>query len=176
MMQVIEVLKYLKHLPKRMLLLLRGYNIGRNVVTGSGVTIEKRGTVIGHHVYIGQYSYIGGNTLLGNYCMLSDNVNIVGHDHNFNRAGVPIISAGRPDIQPVTIVEDDVWIGHGATIMRGLRVGEGSIIGANSVVTKDVPPYSIFVGVPARFVRFRFSEQDQVIHRAALEKLRVAGR
>jgi chloramphenicol O-acetyltransferase type B len=104
--------------------------------------------------------------------MLSDNVNIIGHDHIFNKAGVPTILAGRPDNEPETIIEDDVWIGHGVTIMRGVKIGEGSIVGANSVVTKDIPPYSIFAGVPAKFIRSRFTEIDQMIHKDFLRKNR----
>lgn len=59
----------------------------------------------------------------------------------------------------VTVIEDDVWIGHGAIIMPNLKVGRGSVIGALSVVTKDVLPYSIVAGNPARLIKMRFDDK-----------------
>lgn len=56
------------------------------------------------------------------------------------------------------IIEDDVWIGYGVIIMSGIKIGKGTIIGAGSFVTKDVPPYSIVVGVPAKILKYRFNE------------------
>ena len=165
--------RFLKYLPLRLKYKLLGYKFGGNFAFGKGVIIEKDGSMIGYNVYIGPYSYIGPKTILGNFCMLSDNVNIIGTDHNFNQPGLPIILAGRPNAQPITILEDDVWIGHGVTIMRGVTIGEGSIVGANSVVTKDIPPYSIYVGNPAKFVHFRFSESDIKIHQDFLAKARI---
>lgn len=167
-----NLLIFLKYLPLRLKYKILGYKIGNNFVAGKYVNIEAKDSIIGHNVYIGPYSYIGPKTILGNFCMLSDNVNIIGHDHNFNRAGVPIILAGRPTEQPYTILEDDVWVGHGVTIMRGVKIGEGSIVGANSVVTKDIPPYSIYAGNPARFIRTRFNIEEKSLHIKALNSYR----
>ena len=58
------------------------------------------------------------------------------------------------------VIGNDVWIGHGATILSGVTIGHGAVIGACAVVTKDVPPYGIVVGAPARLVRKRFSDED----------------
>ena len=63
-------------------------------------------------------------------------------------------SFGKGDI----VVLDDVWIGYGATIMSGVTIGQGAIVAAGSLVTKDVPPYSIVGGVPAKVIKYRFSE------------------
>ena len=57
------------------------------------------------------------------------------------------------------VVEDDVWIGHGVTVLSGVRIGQGAVIGAESLVTKDVPPYTIVGGVPAKEIRKRFSDE-----------------
>jgi acetyltransferase-like isoleucine patch superfamily enzyme len=74
--------------------------------------------------------------------------------------GYPMRYSGGPHLVE-TVVEDDVWIGHGAIILQGVRIGEGSVVAAGSVVTKDVPPYSIMAGNPACRVRERY-DPDQV--------------
>ncbi|CDX56463.1 Chloramphenicol acetyltransferase [Mesorhizobium plurifarium] len=68
----------------------------------------------------------------------------------------PIANGGRPG--GIT-VGNDVWIGNGAMILPGIKIGDGAIVGAGSVVTKDVPPYAIVGGSPARLIRYRFSEE-----------------
>jgi len=65
---------------------------------------------------------------------------------------------GHPTCKGNIIIENDVWIGAKSTIMSGVKIGNGSVVGSCSVVTKDVPPYSIVVGNPARVVKFRFTE------------------
>ena len=67
------------------------------------------------------------------------------------------------------IIEDDVWIGTGAIILKGVTVGEGAIIAAGAVVTKDVPPYSIYGGNPASFIKFRFTEEEVKLHKEKLK-------
>ena len=99
----------------------------------------------------GLYSYVGPNCLIyphvkiGNFTMLANNVAIIGGDHNYHKPGVPIIFSGREIIRP-TIIGDDVWIGAYSVIMAGVKIGNGAIIAAGSVVTKDVLPYSIVGG------------------------------
>lgn len=70
------------------------------------------------------------------------------------------MSMGHPSCKGDIIVENDVWIGAKSTIMSGVKIQNGSIVGANSVVTKDVPPYSIVVGNPAKVVKYRFTERQ----------------
>lgn len=70
---------------------------------------------------------------------------------------------------PETVIEDDVWIGQGAILMSGIRVGRGSIIAAGAVVTDDVPAYEIHGGVPARKLRDRFDQAQRKIHDQALD-------
>ncbi len=105
--------------------------------------------------------------------MLAPRVAIVGGDHRYDLPGVPSILAGRAEIRQVRI-EDDVWVGQGATILHGVTIGEGSVVAAGSVVTKDVEPYSIVAGVPARRIRARFSAEDERAHRDALAAMRLA--
>lgn len=62
------------------------------------------------------------------------------------------------DVHPRTLIGNDVWIGDSAIILSGVKIGDGAIVGAGAVVTKDVPPYAIVCGVPAKVMRYRFSE------------------
>jgi acetyltransferase-like isoleucine patch superfamily enzyme len=95
---------------------------------------------------------------LGRYAMLAPYVAIVGGDHAFSIPELPVIFSGRPNQIRTTIIEDDAWIGFGAIILAGVRIGRGAIVGAGSVVTKDIPPYEICAGVPARKIGERFAD------------------
>jgi len=119
---------------------------------------------------------LGPKVELGRYVMLGPYVSIVGNDHVISKPGVPIIFSGRPH-QKETVIEDDAWIGFGAIIMAGVRIGRGAIIGAGAVVTKSVPPYEIHAGVPAQKIGERFMTQaDRLRHDAMLDAPVVVGR
>lgn len=124
----------------------------------------------GEYLFIGPNCYIGAGVELGRYTLLGPNVSFVGGDHAIDRPGTPMAFAGRPSPTQKTVVEGDVWIGAGAIIMAGVRVGRGSIVAAGAVVTKDVPPYTIVGGVPAKKIRDRFaSDEQRRVHDAMLD-------
>jgi acetyltransferase-like isoleucine patch superfamily enzyme len=87
-------------------------------------------------------------------------VAIVGVDHRTDVPGKPMIFSGRPASRR-TVICDDVWIGIGTVVMQGVRIGRGAVIGANSFVNRDVPPFEIWVGAPARRVGERFPDPEQ---------------
>lgn len=86
--------------------------------------------------------------------MMAPDVIIIGENHQFSRLDVPMRLQGYQEYPPVYI-DDDVWIGARVIILPGITIGKGSILGAGSVVTKDVPPFSIVAGNPARIIRNR---------------------
>ncbi len=103
---------------------------------------------------------------IGNYCSIGPHVKfILNADHNTNTIttfpfkvrllGQQYEAESKGDI----ILEDDVWVGYGAIILSGVIIGRGAVIASGAVVSKDVPPYAIVGGVPARIIRYRFSEQ-----------------
>jgi acetyltransferase-like isoleucine patch superfamily enzyme len=123
-----------------------------------------------HDVYIGAGCQIYPKVSIGAYSMLANNVCIIGGDHKYNFAGVPIMYSGRAELKATTI-ERDCWIGASSIIMCGVTIGEGSIVAAGSVVVKDVEPYSIYGGIPARKIRPRFATEEEIAkHRSILRE------
>jgi acetyltransferase-like isoleucine patch superfamily enzyme len=108
------------------------------------------GLKVGNYSNIGPYCYIGcsGYVEIGNQVLMSPRVSIYAENHNFDRLDIPIRDQGVT--REETVIEDDCWLASGCIILAGARVGHGSIVAAGAVVTKDVPPYSIVAGVPAR--------------------------
>jgi acetyltransferase-like isoleucine patch superfamily enzyme len=103
--------------------------------------------------------------------MLAGSVAIVGGDHVMNSVDVPMIFAGR-EVSKKVEIGDDVWIGHGAIILHGVNIGNGANVAAGSVVTKDVAPYTIVGGVPAKLIRYRFDENQIKLHQEMLNRYR----
>lgn len=108
---------------------------------------------IGKHCHINEEVFIQG-AVIGNFVMIAPNVAILNTSHNFNRIDIPMIKQSESDVMN-PIIEDDVWIGRSVIILPGIKIGRGSIIGAGSVVTKDIEDYSIVGGVPAKFIKKR---------------------
>lgn len=169
------MIKLLKNLRDFLLIntLWRKYHIGSKFHAGARVRIwAKEKLVIGKHFYIGRDSFIETNCIIGDFVILGNKVGIVGkYDHHFQEVGIPIsISSSIRDdsykwkgVDLITTIGHDVWIGYGSTIMQGVNIGNGAIIAAGSIVTKDVEPYSIYAGNPARKLRNRFDSLDDLI-------------
>lgn len=111
--------------------------------------------VIGHHTSINEYVSIATweSVEIGNYCMIASGVKIMDVSHCHESTVIPMALQGL-ETAPVAI-GDDVWIGTNVVILKGVRIGKGTIIAANSVVTRDVDDFSIVGGVPARVIRKR---------------------
>lgn len=134
---------------------------------------------------IGRGTYTGTNTIIkfteiGKYCSLSWNLSIGGGSHDYTHTSMytdywykrtfnialPIAPNTDTDQKETgkyrTHIGNDVWIGAGAQILSGITIGDGCVIGAGAIVTKDVPPYSIVTGIPGKITKKRFS--DDVIN------------
>ncbi len=148
---------------------LRNCNIDKKAKVGTGSNCI--------NVTMGRYSYMGknnsvANTTIGAFCSIASYCAIGGGAHPTDKVSTsPVFYAGRNIFRrnfgtaeaglnaPVNI-GNDVWIGESVFINDGISIGDGAIIGAHSVVTKDVPPYAIVAGVPAKLIRYRFSEEE----------------
>lgn len=139
------------------------------------------GTLIGRNSYVGFDSTIT-KSKIGRFCSIGENVKIVSDTHpstlfvstcpsffsTRNQNGQTFVKENKfEEYLSVEgnsiIVGNDVWIGSHAVIRGGIEIGDGAIVAMGAVVTKDVPPYAIVGGVPARIIRYRFSE-DQIDH------------
>ncbi len=124
--------------------------------------IEPYNVSIGHHVYINKNCTIittGSHVEIGNYIMIGPNVTLVAQNHDMSNWKKPMFFSkcyARGTIR----IEDDVWVGASVTILEGVTIGRGSVIGAGAVVTKDIPPYSIAVGIPARKIKDRIQKKE----------------
>lgn len=123
-------------------------------------------TTIGNYNYFGPYTH-ALNATVGNYCSISTCVKLGLANHDLNCVSTNTKIAGGKHgvtefnelIEP-TVIGNDVWIGANAIVLQGVHIGNGAVIGAGAVVVKDVEPYSIVAGVPAKEIRKRFSSDS----------------
>jgi acetyltransferase-like isoleucine patch superfamily enzyme len=131
--------------------------IGENCSFRDFVQIKaKEGFIhIGNNVNINNYcTLIGsGGLKIGNNVFLAAQTMILAFNHSYHDTTIPMNQQGKT-MKGIEI-GDDVWFGAGSKVLDGVKIGEGSIIGANAVVTKNIPPYSIAVGVPAKVIKSR---------------------
>lgn len=148
--------------------------IGEGFQIGLGIRIPA-GSRLGRYAYIGRGFLAGSPICVGDLCMISTNVVLVANDHGTDDVSLPI----RLDFNwghSVTIFECDAWIGHGAILRSGIRIGRGAVVAAGAVVTKDVEPYAIVGGNPARLIRTRFSADAISSHDRIVYGDRILGR
>lgn len=162
----------------------RGCKLSSGSVIGCGVKLSSNVIVGGGK--IGDYTAVNRNTIvdyaeIGNFCSIGPNCHIGPGFHAMEYVSqsqrlyaTRNILGVKPTFEPYkrkAIIGHDVWIGSSVIIMQGVKIGNGAIVGAGSVVTHDVPPYSIFVGNPARLLKYRFS-QERIDY---LEKMNLLG-
>lgn len=129
---------------------------------GKGVNIE-RNAIFSSRIEIGDNSGIGinaditGKTIIGKNVMMGPECIIYTVNHRFDNPEIPMNKQGAADEKPV-FIGNDVWIGARVIILPGVKIGDGAVIGAGAVVTKDVPPYSVVGGNPAKVLKYRKSK------------------
>lgn len=146
------------------------HSCGRNVYLDMKGSFLTFGTIsVGHNVCIGlgaNFTSTLSTITIGNNVMFAPNVTIFGGNHNTSVVGRAMwdVSEKRPEDDRPVVIEDDVWVGTRVVILQGVRVGRGSIIAAGAVVNKDVAPYSIVGGVPAKRIKWRWSVDEILAH------------
>lgn len=135
---------------------------GSSVGAGTVLLAKSCGTMKGHiilgeRVAINEYNNLraaGGDIRIGSHCLIAQFCTLVASNHTVETKQY-MIDAPWDTVNGSIEIGDDVWIGANSIILPGTKIGRGAVIGAGSVVTKDVPPYSIYVGNPARLLRMR---------------------
>lgn len=148
---------------------------GTNVSVGYDCIFYHNTIYIGNNVHIGSRAllmstlskiYVGNNVLFG------PNVTIIGGNHRSDIVGRYMYDIKEneklPENDQDVIIEDDVWVGCNATILKGVTIGRGSVVAAGAVVTKSCEPYSIIGGNPAKLIRKRYTENEIIEHEKIL--------
>lgn len=181
-MKALKLFIYKKIIKKRRMKRLKKY--------GENVTVCKRCTFVGHiqcgnNVFINEGAYFVSSKaklIIGDNVLFGPNVTIYTGNHATDIVGKYInevtdeekdLLEGKYDED--VIIEGVCWIGTRAIILKGVRVGEGAIIGAGAVVTKDVPAHSIYVGVPQARIMPRFTEEELVLHKEIMKERKTKG-
>lgn len=154
---------------------------GTDTVTYVRPTVKDPNIIVGEYTYFADrdferhvthhYAFNGDKLIIGKFCQIASGVNFVmnGANHQMNAVSTYpfyIMSGWEQDVPPLsemplkgdTVVGNDVWIGQNVTILPGIHIGDGAIIGLNSTVASDVPPYTVVAGDPARPIRKRFDD------------------
>lgn len=145
---------------------------------------------------IGEYTYIGFNSIvtkskIGRYCSIAGNVSIGIGEHKINRVSTSshfYKNAWETLTEKECVIGNDVWIGTNSVIRRGVTIGDGAVIGANSFVNRDVKPFEVVAGAPAKFIKMRFPaltiqhiqesdwwSKDLNLARTMIERLELTG-
>lgn len=148
---------------------------GKNFVFDPKGIYSYKTIEVGDDVYIGPGATLSASRsgiIMGNKIMFGPNVTIMGGDHNNAVIGTYMydVKEKLPENDLPVYIEDDVWIGTGATILKGVRIGKGSIIAAAALVINDVPPYAIVGGVPAKVLKYRFTAAQIIEHENKLQQ------
>lgn len=164
-MNIKQIVKQIVGILKQPLYLLKHNSIDKSsyIREISGIT----------HCTIGKHCWINASVglnhvIMGNYCSVASAVLIGGMEHSVNHISTSAKLSNHGYCNHITNIGNDVWIGSQVIIRQGVTIGTGAVVGANSFVNKDVPPFAIVAGSPAKVIKYRFD--DKTISRIMASK------
>ncbi len=135
---------------------LRDIKVGTNFYCNKGFFVARgKKLIAGDNVYFGRHAHIGNDLILSDDVMVASNCAFVGGDHKIDNLGTTLIRESGIEHRKTTVIENNVWIGHGCIIMAGVTIKSGAVVAAGAVVTKDVGNDVIIGGSPAVLIRKR---------------------
>lgn len=153
---ILRTLRNLSFFVRKVFYKMRSNSFGKGVYVANHVALRK--TIIGNYSHIGPYCSF--NCLrMGNYCSVATGVHVGGEEHAFSDYSTSDLLSNQNDAETMTYIGNDVWIGSQCYIRMGVNIGDGAVVGANSFVNKDVPPYAIVAGSPAKIIKYRFDKK-----------------
>ena len=165
------------HFIERKLLQRMILSCGKNVTIPADIKLHGYNVEIGNDVLIGEgavFMCALAPIRIGDHVLFGPNVTVVTGDHRMDCVGKYIFDVGPEDKLPENdlpvVFAGDNWIGANSTILKGVTIGEGAVVAAGSLVTKDVAPYTVVGGVPAKKLKDRFTEQELQQHLQMLRK------
>ena len=179
-MMITYIGKILYKIESYKLRFINKYKLSKLGSHGANCHIEGIVNIALSNIYMGDNVFIPtGSTFLssdakiiiGNNVMFGPNVMIATGNHRIDVLGEYMINVKekREQDDKDVVIGDDVWIGMNVIVLKGVHIGEGSVIGAGSIVTKDIPPYSVVTNAGGIRMRSRFSEKEIVIHKSKLD-------
>lgn len=152
--------------------------IGKNTnISRKCIIINSKNVKIGNNSFIGfnnVFINLRASVVIGNNVMIAPEVMFITGGHRIDFVGELMINVTNdmklPENDSDIIINDDCWIGARAVILKGVIIGTGSVVGAGSVVTKNIPPYEVWAGNPAHFIKKRFSTKEEEIHKSIIFK------
>ncbi len=128
------------------------------------------GCILYENTHIGNGNYfapyvLSNNVNIGNFCSIGPGCKLGMAEHDMGAASTaPRVNCGTKEMQlfdlsAPTVIDHDVWLGANVVVKQGVHIGTGAVIGANAVVTHDIPPYAVAVGMPAKVIRYRFGPE-----------------
>lgn len=139
------------------------YHMGKNVQIARNCTfVNPKEITLGSYVFINhhvEFEATDGEIIIGNFVLFGMHARIINSNHIFTDWKKPIYLQGKS--QAKIVIEDDVWIGMNVIILPRVTIGRGAVVAAGAVVTKDVVPYSIVGGVPAKIIKYRFDKEKR---------------
>ena len=169
----------LRNRKKRKLLKMLVKECGKNVYISPDLKLLGRDVTIGNNVYINVgnvFMCTNAPITIGDNVLIAPGVTMITGEHRIDVIGKYMFEIGEDEKLPENdlpiVVKGDNWIGANATILKGVTIGEGAVVAAGALVTKDVPPYAIVGGVPAKVLKYRFEGDALERHIAELNKRR----